>query len=92
MGMQLKRLQKPLQKLRKEVKGLTEDSSVEEVHKLRTLTRRTEAMAAALRLDQDEPARTLLKDLAPYARLPARFATHRLKGIVFHPQNLELQQ
>jgi CHAD domain-containing protein len=65
MGMQLERLQNPLQKLRKQVKRLTEDSSVEEVHKLRTLTRRTEAMAAALRLDQEEPVRTLLKDLGP---------------------------
>lgn len=55
MGMQVERLQNPLQKLRKQVKRLTEDSSVEEVHKLRTLTRRTEAMAAALRLDQEEP-------------------------------------
>jgi CHAD domain-containing protein len=57
--------QKPLRKLRKALKRLPADPSTQEVHSLRTETRRLEAIVEALMLDHKKKTRQLLKAVTP---------------------------
>jgi CHAD domain-containing protein len=57
--------QKPIMKLRKALKSLPSDPSSEEVHFLRTQTRRLEAIVEAFNLEQKRQTRQLLKTVTP---------------------------
>jgi CHAD domain-containing protein len=57
--------EKPLKKLRKALKSLPSDPSSEEVHSLRTHTRRLEAIVEAFSLEQKRQTRQLLKTVTP---------------------------
>jgi hypothetical protein len=59
MGIELERLEKPLRKLRKSLKEWPSDPPVEMVHKLRTQTRRMEAIVSSFLLDQEPEIRRL---------------------------------
>jgi CHAD domain-containing protein len=59
-------------KLRKALKKLRKDTSPDAVHKLRTRTRRLEAMIAALALDSRNNERLLLRALKPLRRKAGR--------------------
>lgn len=65
MPLDREKLQKPLRKLRKSLKKLSSRPSPEEVHDLRTRTRRLEAILHALMLDRQRRARRLLGAIAP---------------------------
>lgn len=65
MEIDRKNAEKPLRKLRKTLKGLPDDPSVEEVHSLRTQTRRLEAIVEAFMLDRKKKTRDLLKAMTP---------------------------
>ena len=65
MALEQNELREPIRKLRKRLKRLSEDPGGEEVHKLRTLARRLEAIVAALQLERKHAGRRLLKRLAP---------------------------
>jgi CHAD domain-containing protein len=65
MEIELKNLQRPLRKLGKEFRNLSEDPSEEDVHKLRTQARRLEAILTALALAEEKDSRRLLKEVAP---------------------------
>lgn len=66
-------VQKPVRRLRRSLKGLPMDPSIEAVHNLRTSTRRIEAIVAALQMDQKKPARRMLKTIK---------AVHKAAGAV----------
>ncbi len=68
MLIEFERVQRPLRELRKLLKSLPENPEPEEVHRLRTRTRRVEAVAAALDPDGDRQTRRLLKVLKPVRR------------------------
>jgi len=53
MAVELQSVQKPLRRLRKALKDVPKDPSAEEVHHLRTQTRRLEAIVVALRLEKE---------------------------------------
>ncbi len=59
--MALGTVQKPVRRLRRALQSLPIDPPIEAVHDLRTSTRRVEAIIAALSMDQEKPARRLLK-------------------------------
>jgi CHAD domain-containing protein len=65
MAMELDRVEKPLRQLRKLLKDLPKNPPPEEVHKLRTHTRRIEAVANALEPAAEKETRRLLKLLKP---------------------------
>ena len=65
MSIELERLEKPLRKLRKSLKRWPSDPSVEMVHKLRTHTRRLEAMLNSFMLEREPDMRRLLKAMNP---------------------------
>jgi CHAD domain-containing protein len=58
-------LEKPLRKLRKSIRKITNKPSPEEVHDIRTSTRRTEATLHALLLDNKRRGRRVLKTVTP---------------------------
>jgi CHAD domain-containing protein len=57
--------EKPLQKLRKELKKFPSSPAPEKVHSLRTQTRRLEAAVASLALHREKESRRLLKLITP---------------------------
>ncbi len=59
--MALGTVQKPVRRLRRALQSLPIDPPIEAVHDLRTSARRVEAIIAALSMDQEKPARRLLK-------------------------------
>jgi len=63
MADELERVRKALRDLSKTLKSLPSDPSTKAVHKLRTATRRVEAIAAALSLDDGKQSRRLLKTI-----------------------------
>jgi CHAD domain-containing protein len=65
MAIEITNVQKPFRKLRKSLKNLPKDPSPDDVHNLRTQTRRIEAIVAALTPDQADKARRLLKAVTP---------------------------
>lgn len=65
MPLDPEKLLKPLRKLRKSLKKLSSRPSPEEVHDLRTRTRRLQAILHALMLDRQRRARRLLGAIAP---------------------------
>jgi CHAD domain-containing protein len=65
MALDPDRLQKPLRKLRKRLKHFSGIQSPDEVHRLRTQTRRVEAVLHAAMLDRKKSGRRLLHALAP---------------------------
>lgn len=65
MPIDQKQLVKPIRKLRKAVKKLPKVPSPEQVHGLRTQSRRLEASLHALNLDQTKHGQCLLKYIAP---------------------------
>jgi CHAD domain-containing protein len=65
MAIELERIEKPLRKLRKTLKEWPSDPPVEMVHKLRTQTRRMEAIVSSFMLDQEPEVRRLLKAMKP---------------------------
>jgi CHAD domain-containing protein len=65
MMLNSKQLLKPVQKLRKTIKKLPKNPSPEQVHRLRTRSRRVEAAARALKLDETKRGRRLLRAVAP---------------------------
>jgi CHAD domain-containing protein len=64
MALDPNRVYKPVKKLRKMVKRIRKQPLPEQVHDLRTNTRRLEATMTALSLDSRRNARKLLKDLS----------------------------
>jgi CHAD domain-containing protein len=68
MALDQDRVQKPFRKLRKIVKKLPKLPSPEQVHDLRTNSRKIEAAAAALMLDSRKNMRRLLRELKPVRR------------------------
>jgi len=58
-------VEKPLKKLRRQLSGFPSNPRPEQVHSLRTRTRRLEATVAALVMDQEEPSRLLVKAIKP---------------------------
>ncbi len=65
MAEELQRALKAVRDLNKTLKGLSRDPSPEEVHKLRTTTRKVEAMAAVLTQLEGKESRRLLKSIEP---------------------------
>jgi hypothetical protein len=68
MPIELERLEKPIRKLRSNLKHWPSDPSVEMVHKFRTQTRRLEATLNSLNsfmLEQEPEMRRLLKAMRP---------------------------
>jgi CHAD domain-containing protein len=65
MAIELDSAQKPLYQLRRFLKSLSRDPSVEDVHELRTEARRLEAVVAALKLHDEKDVRRLLKEISP---------------------------
>src|SRR4051812_25663557 len=65
MKLQADRVEKPLRKLRKQVNGFASNARPDDVHSLRTQTRRLEATVAALALDREKDSRRLLKLITP---------------------------
>jgi len=65
MEIDLENAKRPLRKLRKALKRLPPDPSVEDVHSLRTQTRRLEAIVDALMLEDKKKTRQLLKSVDP---------------------------
>jgi CHAD domain-containing protein len=63
--MEIDRIEKPLRQLRKSLKGFPKDPPPDEVHKLRTRSRRIEAVAAALEPADGKITRRLLKSIKP---------------------------
>jgi CHAD domain-containing protein len=63
MADELERVRKALRELRKTLKSLPSDPPPKEVHKLRTTTRRVEAIATALPLNGGKKSRQLLKSI-----------------------------
>ncbi len=63
--MKFDRVEKPLRQLRKSLKSFPKDPPPGEVHKLRTRTRRIEAVAAALEPADGKTTRRLLKSIKP---------------------------
>lgn len=58
-------VQKPLRKLRKQLNALRPNPRPEDVHSLRTQTRKLEATVAALVLDREKESRRLIKLITP---------------------------
>ncbi len=65
MADELERVRKALRELSKSLKSLPGDPPPKEVHKLRTATRRVEAIAAALPQAEGKESRRLLKSIEP---------------------------
>jgi CHAD domain-containing protein len=65
MSLDPAKLQEPLRKLRKLLKNFPKQTSPEQVHSLRTRSRRIEAMVQALKLTSRRNERRLLQELAP---------------------------
>lgn len=65
MKLQPKQVEKPLCKLRKQLRRFPSKAQPEEVHSLRTHTRKLEASVAALAIDLEKPSRRLLKAIRP---------------------------
>ena len=63
--MEFDRVEKPVRELRKMLKDLPQNPAPDEVHKLRTRTRRVEAIASALEPAAQKRTRQLLKALKP---------------------------
>jgi CHAD domain-containing protein len=63
MEMVLSAVQKPVRRLRKALKCLPPDPSIEDVHNLRTRMRRVEAITTVLRMGDEKPAQRLLKTI-----------------------------
>lgn len=68
MAIERDNLQKPVSTLRKAMERLGKDPTEEEVHKLRTESRRLESMVSALRPGSKKDARRLLKSVRPVRR------------------------
>lgn len=68
MAIDPKKLQKPLRKLRKSLERISSSPSPDEVHHLRTQSRRVEAIMHALRLAERSSGRRLLGSIAPFRR------------------------
>ena len=65
MKLQADRVEKPLRKLRKQVNGFGSNPRPDEVHSLRTQTRRLEATVAALAIEREKEPRRLLRLVTP---------------------------
>jgi CHAD domain-containing protein len=65
MAIELDSVQRPLRRLMKLLKEVGKDPPVEDVHQLRTQTRRLEAIVAALMLEEEPGTRELLKAVTP---------------------------
>lgn len=65
MALNPRQLFKPVRKLRKALKKLAKTPAPEEVHELRTQSRRLEAVLHALRFDRTKRGRSLLKSVKP---------------------------
>lgn len=65
MKLQTKQVEKPFQKLRKQLKAFPSNPKPKDVHSLRTQTRRLEATVAALAPGQKKTTRTLIKLVKP---------------------------
>lgn len=65
MKLQPNQVEKPLRKLRKQVGAFPSDPPPEDVHSLRTHTRRLEATVAALAMGRQKESRRLLKMIKP---------------------------
>ncbi len=69
MKLQADHVEKPLRKLRKQLNGFPSNPRPEDVHTLRTHTRRLEATIAAVGLDQEKKTRRLLKLIKPVRKM-----------------------
>jgi CHAD domain-containing protein len=65
MSLGKEKLEKPLRKLRKLLKNTSKNPTPDEVHDLRTRSRRLEAILHALSLDEKRDAQCLLRAVAP---------------------------
>ncbi len=65
MELDTRHVQKPLRKLRKQLNAFPANPRPEDVHSLRTQTRRLEAAVAAMLLNREKPSRRLLKLITP---------------------------
>jgi len=63
--LQTDNVEKPFEKLRKQLNGFPSNPRPEEVHSLRTQSRRLEATVAALVLDREKKSRRLIKAITP---------------------------
>jgi CHAD domain-containing protein len=63
--LQPEEVEKPLRRLRKQLSRFPPNPRPEEVHLLRTSTRRLEATVAALVIDREKPSRRLVKAIRP---------------------------
>ena len=72
MGGELERVRKIMRELQRSLKNLPKDPPPKEVHKLRTATRRVEAIATALPADEANRPRRLLESLEPVRKAAGR--------------------
>lgn len=68
MKLQIEQVEKPLRKLRKQLSHFPSNPRPEEVHSLRTHTRKLEATVAAMVIDREKPSRRLVKAIKPVRR------------------------
>jgi hypothetical protein len=71
MVIELRRLEKLFRKLGKSLREWPSDPPVEMVHKLRTQTRRMEAIVSSFMLDQEPKIRRLLRSRSLFAKRQA---------------------
>jgi len=72
MAIDLDKAQKPFHKLSELAASLTDDPAVEDVHDLRTHTRRLEAVVAAFMLEDEKEFRHLLKLVVPIRKIAGK--------------------
>jgi CHAD domain-containing protein len=72
MGIEVERVQEPLRRLRKALRKLSDDPTPDEVHRLRTLTRRVEAISSAWEPGEAKLLRRLLDSIRPVRKAAGR--------------------
>jgi CHAD domain-containing protein len=68
MGLELGKVQRPVRQLRKSLKGLAGDPTMQDVHDLRTRSRRVEAIAGMQIAGSEKSRNHLLKILKPFRK------------------------
>jgi CHAD domain-containing protein len=86
MAHELEQARKALRELRKSLKGLPGDTAPKAVHKLRTASRRVEALAAALTVGDRKQVRRLLQSIEPVRK--AAGGVRKMDVLMAHARRL----
>lgn len=86
MGDELKQARKALRELSKSLKSLSSDTAPKAVHKLRTVSRRVEALAAVLSVGDRKQVRRLLQSIKPVRK--AAGGVREVDALMAHARKL----